>query len=671
MFVFLILLIFCLNVYGGGLDFEKFIKLSRLSNLKPSEDGKFLAFEVSKAIFDKNKFLKQIWLYNLKEDNFFQMTNHEKSSSNPKFSKDGNMLYFLSARDGIQNIYGIYLNGGEAFKVTDFNLDVEDFHPLSNGDFILRFSIFKDCKEDLKCTKERLEEAENNRVKVKHIENLYYRVFDEWQDGRSSHLFLYKVKEKELKDLTEKERNVPPLSLGNNLYFSLSPDESYLAFVTNRDEKIEQSTNHDIILLNLRDFREINLTEKNKGWDFGPLFSPDGKYLLFLRMKRYGYEADKTDLILYDLKNRIEKNLTENLDLSVSEYIFGEGKIYFTSQYHKDFNLYEIDLKNFNTKVLLEGESPSNINYSNNKIYFFNQKTTFPPEVFFYDLAKNLVKKLSSFNDDILKGLKLNKLEEVVYESTDGTEVYGLLLKPPSFDKDKKYPLLVLLHGGPQWAFTDTFHYRWNAQLFASEGYIIFMPNFRGSTGYGEKYKEAITLNWGSYPYEDVISGVNYLIENFKYIDREKLAVAGASYGGYLANWIATHKHPFKCIISHAGIWDLKSKYGTTDELWFPEWEFGGDPYNHPELYEKWSPATYAKNLKVPMLIIHGARDFRVSENQAFQIFTALKRLGVEGKLLYFPHETHFVLKPQNAKVWWEEVFKFLKDNLYKAEKIQ
>lgn len=657
--MFFLILFLSLSIFSQGLSFQDFINLNRLSNLRISENGEILAFEVSKADLEKNKFTKQIWIYKIKEDKFLQLTNNEKSSSNPKFSKN-DILYFLSSRDGVQNLWGISLKGGEAFKITDFKVDVEDFYPLSNGDFILNISIFKECKVDLKCTKNKLDQIEENPVKAKIIEDLYYRVFDEWQDGRVSHLFYFNKKENKLTDLTEGESHIPPKSLGNNIHFSVSPDEVYLSYTTNRDKNIERSTNHDLILLNLKEKKSINLTEKNRGCDFGGIFSEDGNYLLFSRMKREGFEADKVDLILLNIKTKEEKNLTQEMDLSVSEYIFYNDKIYFTSQIHKDINLYQIDLKNFKIDLIIGNESVSSICPSKDFIYFFNQKTTYPPEIFSFDLKNKKVKKVGSFNDHILRKLNLNNVEEISYKSYDKTEVYGLILKPPEFDENKKYPMLVLLHGGPQWAFTDTFHYRWNAQIFASEGYFIFMPNFRGSTGYGEKYKEAITLNWGSYPYEDVLAGVQYLTEKFKFIDKEKMAAAGASYGGYLVNWISINNHPFKCLISHAGLWDLKSKYGTTDELWFPEWEFGGDPYNHPELYEKWSPSTYAKNLKVPMLIIHGARDYRVSENQGFQIFTALKRLGIDGKLLYFPDETHFVSKPKNAELWWREVLDFL-----------
>lgn len=662
--MFLVFLFLSLSLFSEGIFFEDFIKLNRLSNLKISEEGNYLSFEVSKADLEKNKFIKQIWIFDVKKNKIYQLTNHEKSSSNPKFSKDGKILYFLSARDGNSNIWGINLEGGEAFKVTDFKIDVEDFYPLSNGDFILNFSIFSDCKEDILCTKKKLEEAEKNPVKAKIIENLYYRVFDQWLDGRFSHLFYFNKNENKIIDLTENESHIPPKSLGNNIHFSVSPDENFIAYTTNRDKNLERSTNHDVILLNLKNKKSENITEKNKGCDFGAIFSPDGNYLLFSRMKTEGYEADKVDLIFYNLKTKEERNLTENLDISVSEYAFFEDKIYFTAQVRKNFNLYQIDLKNFKIEQILTGETVSSIYPSEDLIYFFNQKTTFPPEIFSFNLKTKILKKISNFNEEILKNFKLNDVEEISYNSYDGQEVYGLILKPPKFDENKKYPMVVLLHGGPQWAFTDSFHWRWNAQLFASQGYFIFMPNFRGSTGYGEEYKKAITKNWGSYPYEDVLAGVEYLLKKFNFIDGERLAAAGASYGGYLANWIATHKHPFKCIISHAGLWDLKSKYGTTDELWFPEWEFGGDPYNFPQLYEKWSPSSYAKNLKVPMLIIHGAMDFRVSENQAFQIFTALKRLGIEAKLLYFPDETHFVSKPKNAELWWKEVLGFLEKYL-------
>ena len=254
----------------------------------------------------------------------------------------------------------------------------------------------------------------------------------------------------------------------------------------------------------------------------------------------------------------------------------------------------------------------------------------------------------------------MNSLEDFWFESFDGKKIHGLLVKPPNFIATKKHPMIYLIHGGPQGMWSDNFHYRWNAQMFAAPGYVVAMVNFRGSKGYGQDFCDAVSKNWGGAPYKDLMTGIDYLLKTYDFIDSDKLAAAGASYGGFMINWICGQKNPFKVLVSHDGVYDQRSMYGATEELWFPEWEFNGTPYQNPELYEKWSPSNYAKNFKTPTLVIHGENDYRVPVSQGFQMFTALQRNGAPSKLLYFPDEDHFVRKPQNARLWWNTVHEWI-----------
>lgn len=656
---------------GKPITFDDFIRIKRLNRLAVSPDGKWLAYEVGTPDLDANRIGTQVWMLNTATSETRQMTSHEKNSTNPKFSADGKWLYFLSSRGGRRNIFRLSFTGGEAQQVTPFELDVNTYLPLKDGNFIVSLNIFKECGTDPACTEKKLKAAADAPVQARVITAPYYRVFDEWQNGTLAHLFLWNAADGTLKNLTPDEGHVPPMSLGNDYPFAISPDASELAYTANRDAHPERSTNHDVFLRDLKTGAVVNLTESNRGQDCGPVYSPDGKWLAFSRMKREGFEADKQDLILYDLQKKTFAGLTGKEDLSISEYLFSPNSrtVYFTAEVHGRNRLYKAEVPSGKAAPLVSTHNPTALTADPKgaNLYFLSQFSHQPKEVFAANARSGKAEQKTFVNKPLLDTLEMNPVEELSWKSTDGTTVWGFLLKPPGFDPAKRYPLLVLVHGGPQGTFGDDFHYRWNAQMFASPGWVVFMPNFRGSTSYGEAYKDAITQHWGDRPYEDIMSGMEHALSTHPYIDASRKAAAGASYGGYMTNWMAVQTDRFKCLVSHAGLWDIKSKYGCTDELWFPEWEFGGDPYHNPELYEKWSPSTYALNLekfKTPMLVAHGALDFRVSESQAFQLFQALQRLGVESKMLYFPDETHFVAKPQNAQLWWKEVLGFIADHL-------
>ncbi len=355
------------------------------------------------------------------------------------------------------------------------------------------------------------------------------------------------------------------------------------------------------------------------------------------------------------------KNLTENFDRSVGEIVWAPDSktIYFTSANYIYNSIYKIDLLTGKINVLVEKHVNSDIHISpdGKTLYFKQQRSTQPYEIFSLNLENNKTRQITHLNKELLAQLLFNDIETFWSKSNDGTKIEAILVKPPHFNPDKKYPLIFLIHGGPQGHWTDDFHYRWNIQQFAAPGYVVVAANPRGSVGYGQDFTNAVSGDWGGKPYEDLMSVLDNSLKRFPFIDKNNLFAAGASYGGFMINWIEGHTDRFNALFSHDGVYDQRSMYGETEELWFPEWEFKGTPWTNPELYAKWSPSSYVKNFNTPMLIVQGGHDFRVPQGQAFQLFTALQRVGVESKLLYFPNETHFVTKPQNAKFWWHSLF--------------
>jgi dipeptidyl aminopeptidase/acylaminoacyl peptidase len=381
-------------------------------------------------------------------------------------------------------------------------------------------------------------------------------------------------------------------------------------------------------------------------------------------MARPGFEADKYSLFLYDMNNQKISNLTEKLDISVNDILWSpdNSTLYISFQEKGRISLGKISIKNKKFEKILQGHyisSPS-ISSDGKKLIFLKQEINHPTDINSFDLKAEKVTQLTATNKKLLSKLEMNPAEEFWFDGADGDKVHGFLVKPPLFDASKKYPLVLLIHGGPQGAFSDNFHYRWNAQMFTAPGYVTALINFHGSTGYGQSFTDSLTGDWGGKPYEDIMNGLDHLLSRYNFIDRSRLAAAGASYGGYMINWIEGHTTRFSCLISHAGVYDLRSMHGATEELWFPEWEFKGTPWSNKEMYEKWSPSFFVQNFKTPCLVIHGQRDFRVPVTQGFQFFTALQRMNVPSQMLYFPDEYHFVQKPQNAELWWKTVHDWL-----------
>ncbi len=648
-----------------ALNFDDLWAMQRIGTVDLSPDGTTLAFSLTSYSIDLNKGNSDIYLVNTDGSGLKALKNTEKGESGPKFSPDGKQLaYVMNNQIRICNV-----DGSDDRELTTLHTGASGVVWSRDGKKMLFVSsVYPDCA-DQECNKMKDEQKEKSLVKASVFDELMYRHWDDWRGEKRSHLFLLDIASGEYTDLTIfSTSDVPPISLGSAKDYSFSPDGNHVVFTMNTDKFLAGSTNNDIFLLDLRTLQkgkapQYKKISESKGSDAQPLFSPDGKYIAYTSMERAGFEADKQRLMLYDIASGKTKNLMPKEDISVSDMLWSpDGKyIYFTSAREIYEVIYRVSSeggkpemvadKSYNAGLMISGDGT--------RLYFKRQKSNMPYELFGCDADGKNVKQVTTINTARLKDVDMNETETFWSKGADGTPVQSIIIKPPFFDKNKKYPMIFLIHGGPQGHWADDFHYRWNIQLFASDGYVVVAPNPRGSTGYGQKFVDEISGDWGGKVYTDLMNAYDEAIKKFSFIDGKNTFAAGASYGGYMVNWIAGHTDRFNALVSHAGVFNLESMYGTTEELWFPEWEFKGAPWQNRKMYEKWSPHRYIHNCKTPVLVVHGAKDFRVTEDQAFQLFTSLQRLGVPSRFLYFPDETHWVAKPQNSRLWWKSVFEW------------
>ncbi|RFT14886.1 MAG: Alanyl dipeptidyl peptidase [Candidatus Saccharicenans subterraneus] len=653
-----------------ALTFDDFIKIKRVTDPQLAPDGKNLALVITAMSLETNRGNSDIYLVPATGGTPVPFVFSPAADFFPRWSPDGRTLAFISTRGGSPQVWLIPAGGGEARKVTDFPGGVGSFSWSRSGKFLLvTSSVFPECP-DLEANRKKFEEREVSKVKARIYDHLLFRHWNSWFDGTRSHLFLFPLDGGKPLDLTPGDYDTPPIALGGELDFCLAPDEKEIALVRNIDPelKLGLGTNNDVFLTP-PEGKNLEKLTASRANDIDPKYSPDGRYLAYRAMARPGFEADQLDLILYDRQNKTFTNLTEKLDYSLSEFLWApDGKaIYFLCEEKARTALFRVTLSGGKIEKILEGHylSALRISPDGRTIYALKQAINHPNDVYSIDLASRKLRQLTDVNAGLLAGLEMNAAEDFWFES-EGDRVHGLLLKPPFFDPNKKYPLVMLIHGGPQGAWLDNFHYRWNAQMFAAPGYVVAMVNFHGSTGYGQAFTDSISGDWGGKPYRDLIKAVGYLHGTYPFIDRDRLGAAGASYGGYMIDWIGGQTDIFDCLISHSGVFDLRSEYGATEELWFPEWEYRGTPWTNPEMYQKFSPSYYVQNFKTPTLVIHSANDFRVPLEQGLQFFTSLQRMGVPSRLLYFPDEDHFIQKPLNARLWWQTVLDWLATYLKK-----
>ena len=685
--------------------FEDMMKLKRVGAPVPSPDGKWVVFDCVDVDLEANTRISHLWIVPANGGESRRLNSTPNHEERPRFSPDGKRLIWTSKATDPTQIWMCDFDSntgalvGKPHQVTDISTGADGGIWSPDGKNIVFVSaVYPDCKDDA-CNKQRDEELKKSKVKAKVFSRLFYRHWSAFTEFKRSHLFVQSAdatveagvspaspspaqparlplqKSAEPRDLTPGDHDVPPFNLGGQDMYAFSPDGQEVAYTSNIEEVEATSTNNEIFIVPTAGGTPKKIST-SPGADTTPLYSPDGKYLAWRSQSRVGFEADKWRLLVQDRQSGKTRDLTEKFDRSVGSFTwmhFQEGlsAIEFTAEDRGESPLFvafpdeENAIPDQPTKTPIRMHADDLV-FVGRSLFFTRMSATAPNEIWKYDVPNDPHignhtgepwQPVTHMNDALLSQIDMQPLESFTFKGANGEDVEGFMVKPPGFDPNKKYPLKFLIHGGPQGAWGNSWTYRWNAELFAATGnYVVVMINFHGSTGYGQKFTDSISGDWGGKPYVDLMKGLDYVEKTFPFIDKNREAALGASYGGYMANWILGHTNRFKCIVSHDGTFNTESAYGTTEELWFPEWEFKGPPWKNRELYRKFSPHLFADKFKTPTLVVHGQNDYRLDVSEGFQLFTTLQRLKIPSKMLYFPDEGHWVLKPQNSRLWYKTV---------------
>lgn len=636
--------------------FDDLISVKRVGDPQISPDGRQVAYTVNVISKEQNKGKRSIWIVSTSGGDTRELIASNGNNDTPRWSPDGQRIAFLSTRDGAPQIYVADASGANPLKVTNAPEGVGEFIWSPDGRmYAFVTDIYPECK-DLKCVAEKSEAAEKSKVKAVVSEHLLYRHWTEFKRGKRSHLFVVSSAGGEPKDLSPGDYDTPPFSLGDPTAFAFSPDAKEICFARNTEKDESISTNNDLFIVSIDGGEAKRITEKNVGSDTTPRYSPDGRWIAYRSQERNGYESDRFRLMLYDRQNGTSKEISKGFDNWVDDVVWSPDsqKIYFSTQERGREPIYAASI-NGGVKPLVTNTSNAEVSVSKDgtTLVFTRSSLTMPAEVFKANSDGTNVVQLTKTNAGLLAQLNINGAEDFEFDGAKNAKVQGFIVKPPNFDASKKYPMVLMIHGGPQGAWFDNWGYRWNAQMFAARGYVAVLINPHGSTGYGQAFVEEISGDWGGAAYEDLMRGVDYVVKK-GYVDENRMGAAGGSFGGYMTNWIMGHTDRFKALVTHAGIFNAESMYAT-EELWFQEWEFKGKPWDS-DLYAKWSPHRFAKNFKTPTLVVHGELDYRVPVGEGIQLFSTLQRRGVPSKFLYFPDEGHWVLKPQNSELWYKTV---------------
>lgn len=643
-------------------DVEAMLRLKRISEPRVAPDGQSVAFTVGTVDPDNNITHRQIYLSALQGGAPHAVTT-EGDNERPRWSPDSKTIAFISTRSGTSQIWLMNASGGDQRQLTMLHTGAEGVIWSPDGrNLVFTSEVYPECKDDA-CNQLHLEADRSNPVKARIYDTLLYRHWTQWKTGRRKHLMVIPVTGGEARDLTPGDLDIPPFSLDGGEDYAISPDGTELCYVANGDAVLATSTNSDLFTVPLAGGETKKITI-NPGADVGPLYSPDGKYLAYRSQQRAGYESDRWRLLLIERATGRVIPLTEGTDRWVESYAWtpDSSQIFFVTGDRGRTTLQRISPLGGAARIVIAGGGQlGDVQFTadGKTLIYTENRLTQPTEIFTVQSNGGSPVPLTRLNEPLLAGYHLPRAEEAWIESTDKTPIHYFLLKPPGFTAGRKYPVIVLIHGGPQGAWGESWTYRWNAQIFAAAGYLVVMPNPRGSTGYGQKFIDEINGDWGGKPYDDIMAVVDK-VAVLPYADGDRMAAAGASYGGYMVDWILGHTNRFKCLVSHAGVFDLRSMFGATEELWFPLWEFQGTPWDNPEMYARWSPSFFVKDFRTPTLVSHGEMDFRVPYSQGLQLFTSLQLRQVPSRLLIFPDEGHWINKPRNSMLWYKTVLDWI-----------
>jgi dipeptidyl aminopeptidase/acylaminoacyl peptidase len=690
------------------MTFADLMAMKRVSDPQISPSGKWVLFSVTEVNVEKNTKINNLWVVPIGGGQERQLTFGEVSQTNGRFSPDGKWISLTSAGGGTSQIWTAAWDDAtgtmqKPYPLTSVSTEADGAIWSPDSQRLLFVSdVYPECSdkatwpEEDACNKAKDDAAAKSPVKAQVWDGLLYRHWDHYTGEKRSHvLVVSRANGEEIRDLTPKsavgDAETPTFSLGGPIGYAWAPDSKEIAYVTNLDKVPAASTNNDVFTLRIDETgAKAVKVSTSPGSDDGPAYSPDGKYLAFRSQERNGFESDRFRLTLFDRSAKTTKELMPKFDNWVDEFVWAPDskKVYFASGSDGEEPILESEIAGPHagevSAAALIGEFSDLRPSSDGKVMVASRMTIqHPTDVVRLDLSTQEDGPgfvLTHLNDAVVSQLSLDRMHRFSFVGAEETSVTGFVVFPPNFDETKKYPVKFLMHGGPQTAWGDSWSYRWNWQLMAASGYVVIGINRRGSTGYGQKFVDEVSGDWGGRAYEDLMKGLDYAEQHYSFIDKDRECALGASYGGFMADWVLTHTNRFKCIVTHDGMYDPVSAYGTTEEMWFNEWEFrrpedfpaGWDgfagagkgagqpaqPWRYQNLtadqdpFRKWSPMLHIKDAKTPTLIIHSQRDYRLDVSQGFELFTALQRMGVPSKFLYFPDEGHWVLKPQNAQFW-------------------
>ncbi len=661
----------------SSLKFEDLMACKRVGEPIPSPDGKWVVFDAVDVNLEDNTKRTHLWIVPAAGGEARRLAPAcNNDQSRPRFSPDGHRLAYAAKSGEATQIWitgfsadtGTLTGKPHALTALSTGADGAVWSP-DGSSLVFVSEVYPDAANDA-VNRSRDEELKQSKVKAQIFTHLFYRHWNAFTEFKRSHLFVVRADADPSKpgntaprDLTPGDHDVPPFSLGGQDMYSVSPDGKELAYTSNIDEVEATSTNNDIFVVPITGGAPKKVST-SPGSDSTPIYSPDGQWIAWRSQARGGYESDKFSLVIYGRQTGQLRNATADFDRWVDSIAWAPNSkaVFFTAEDHGESPIYALPLTG------APGDRPMEIakvhagdlafGPDGKRLFFSRTSISAPSEIACVDVSDGSGGSrqpvfITHVNDALLAKIDLPPLESFTFTGAEGAPVEGFLLKPPGFDASKKYPVKFLIHGGPQGAWGDSWSFRWNPELFAATGnYVVVMINPHGSTGYGQAFTDGVNGDWGGKPYVDLMKGLDYVEQTYPFIDKNREAALGASYGGYMINWILGHTDRFKCLVSHDGLFNAVAAYGATEELWFNEWEYKGTPWDNPETYQKWSPDGFAKNFKTPTLVIHGQLDYRLDVSQGFALFTTLQRLHVPSEMLYFPDEGHWVLKPQNSQLW-------------------
>ncbi|HEX6467157.1 MAG TPA: S9 family peptidase [Terriglobales bacterium] len=678
-------------------SFEDMMALKRVEEPVVSPDGKWIIFSAVDVSLAENTRKPYLWIVPSQGGDARRLTVSQSIEDRGRFSPDGSRILYLSDATGGTQIWIADFDSasgaltGPARQLTSLSTEADGAIWSPDGKNILFLSeVYPECPDDA-CNKARDEEHAKSKVKALIFNRLFYRHWTAYTKFKRTHLLVVPAEGGTPKDITPGDHDVPPFNLGGQDLYAISPDGQEVAYTSNIDEVEATSTNNEVFVVPIAGGTPRKIST-SPGSDSTPLYSPDGKYIAYRSQARAGYESDRFRLLLFDRQTQQTRELTQDFDLWVGTFTWSpdSSAIYFSTEEKGESPIYVASLKAAAIWRVVDGHDDDlAISRDGKSLFFTRMSIGAPNEIYMANIsaldtsqapncaapsagasagrpasrncAKNgrislPARQITHMNDALLSQIAMQPLLPFWFFAADKTKVEGFIVKPPNFDPAKKYPVKFLIHGGPEGDWGDAWSYRWNPELFAANGYVIVMINPRGSTGYGQKFIDQINGDWGGKPYSDLMRGLDHAESTFPFINKDRECALGASYGGYMINWLLGHTNRFKCMVSHDGMFNTESAYGTTEELWFNEWEFKGTPWTNRQLYRKWSPHLFASNFKTPTLVVHGQLDYRLDLSEGLQLFTTLQRLKVPSRMLYFPDEGHWVLKPQNSRLWYKTV---------------